>query len=344
MQAGFRRTVMGAATVAALTVVVTLAQAPPVDVQTLGPQPGQAAIDFSLSDQSGKSWSLASLAGPKGTMLVFSRSAEWCPYCRTQMVEIQRSLADIRAQGFGVAVITYDAVDTLKGFADKYGITYPLLSDQGSRTIDAWGIRNREATGRSAGIPHPGTFMVDPSGVILSRAFEQAYSERRTATTILADLTGTINASSTQVKGAQVSVALSISDTSAAPGHRLTLRATITPKDGHHVYAPGQSGYIPVALTLDPSPDFKSQSVRYPASTRYVFAPLNETVQVYSGPFTLAQDVTLALTPDLRARATKGETVTIRGTIESQACDDKVCYRPESLAVEWTLKLTPIIR
>lgn len=43
--------------------------------------------------------------------------------------------------------------------------------------------------------------------------------------------------------------------------------------------------------------------------------PLNETVQVYSKPFTITQDVTLALTPDMGARAAKGDPQSARGSI-----------------------------
>ncbi len=52
-------------------------QAQVVDVATLGPQVGQRAVDFRLSDQHGRPQTLASVAGPKGTMLVFFRSADW---------------------------------------------------------------------------------------------------------------------------------------------------------------------------------------------------------------------------------------------------------------------------
>lgn len=47
------------------------------DIASLGPQVGQRAIDFSLPDQRGRLRPLKSLAGPKGTMLVFFRSADW---------------------------------------------------------------------------------------------------------------------------------------------------------------------------------------------------------------------------------------------------------------------------
>jgi len=49
----------------------------PVDVSKLGPQVGDRVPDFSLTDQSGKTWTLQSIMGPKGAMLVFFRSADW---------------------------------------------------------------------------------------------------------------------------------------------------------------------------------------------------------------------------------------------------------------------------
>jgi cytochrome oxidase Cu insertion factor (SCO1/SenC/PrrC family) len=48
-----------------------------IDVSKLGPQVGERVPDFALSDQSGKMWTLQSIMGPKGAMLVFVRSADW---------------------------------------------------------------------------------------------------------------------------------------------------------------------------------------------------------------------------------------------------------------------------
>jgi hypothetical protein len=49
----------------------------PIDVAKLGPQVGQTVPDFSLSDQTGKTWTRQSIMGPRGAMLVFFRSADW---------------------------------------------------------------------------------------------------------------------------------------------------------------------------------------------------------------------------------------------------------------------------
>ena len=48
-----------------------------VDVSKLGPQVGERVPDFNLMDATGKEWTLQSIMGPKGAMLVFFRSADW---------------------------------------------------------------------------------------------------------------------------------------------------------------------------------------------------------------------------------------------------------------------------
>ena len=63
-----------------MTTWATLAQTSTrtkIDVSKLGPQVGERVPDFSLQDQNGKTWTLPSIMGPKGAMLVFVRSADW---------------------------------------------------------------------------------------------------------------------------------------------------------------------------------------------------------------------------------------------------------------------------
>ena len=48
-----------------------------VNVTTLGPQVGDQVTDFRLMDQNGEARTIAGAAGPKGTMVVFFRSADW---------------------------------------------------------------------------------------------------------------------------------------------------------------------------------------------------------------------------------------------------------------------------
>ncbi|MBA2304536.1 MAG: peroxiredoxin family protein, partial [Acidobacteria bacterium] len=76
-------------------------------------------------------------------------------------MQLQRSLPDVKRRGLGLVAISYDSTTTLKAFSDARGITYPLLSDTGSTVIGRYKILNEQAEGRTAGIPHPGTFVID---------------------------------------------------------------------------------------------------------------------------------------------------------------------------------------
>jgi peroxiredoxin len=65
-------------------------------------------------------------------------------------------------------------------------VTFPLLSDTDSRTIDAYAVRNLDVAGkRIDGIPHPGTFIVDREGVIRAKLFHEGYKERHAAKQII---------------------------------------------------------------------------------------------------------------------------------------------------------------
>lgn len=130
-------------------------------------------------------------------------------------------------------------------------------------------------------------------------------------------------------------------DKTAAPGERVTLSLDVTPGPKMLVYAPGQEGYIAVAIEFEPSNDYKAAPARFPASQPYFFAPTNETVKVYNKPFQIAQVVTIASTAALRKRAAAKDTLTITGALKYQACDDLVCYRPDSVPVIWKIALSP---
>ena len=72
-----------------------------IDVSKLGPQVGDRVPDFALKDQTGKVRTLSSVMGPKGLMLVFYRSADWCPYCKTQLAELQSRSAPLAKSASG---------------------------------------------------------------------------------------------------------------------------------------------------------------------------------------------------------------------------------------------------
>ena len=75
--------------------------------------------------------------------------------------------------------MSYDSVETLKRFAARRDLTFLLLSDAGSKTIDAYGVRNKESAGsRVDGIPHPVTFIIDQKGIIRAKLAKDGYRDR----------------------------------------------------------------------------------------------------------------------------------------------------------------------
>ena len=87
-------------------------------------EPGSPAPDFTLSDQDGRSVSLADLRG-RTTVLVFY-PLDFSPVCTDQLNVYQEVLPEIDAQLYGVSV---DSAFAHKAFQQQLGITIPLLAD-----------------------------------------------------------------------------------------------------------------------------------------------------------------------------------------------------------------------
>jgi AhpC/TSA family len=262
-------------------------------------------------------------------------------------VELQRRYRDLTKRGLGLIAVSYDSTEILKKFADSRGITFPMVSDPGSRIIKEYGLLNEtvDPNTRSYGIPHPGTFMLNKNGVVTSRYFEDAYQERNTVASILARQGGTTSFGSAQpTETMHLTVSASVSDAEVAPGKRISVAFDVVPKRKMHVYAPGKHDYQVITVVLDPQPWLKVQPMIYPRSEIYDFKPLNERVEVYSKPFTLVQDVTILATPDAQKLLSGLATIALSGRVSYQACNDTVCFTPASVPFAFTLSVTPLDR
>jgi peroxiredoxin Q/BCP len=331
----------------ALLVLLTqpaLAQQPSqkIDVSRLGPQVGEVVPDFRLQDAHGKVWTRNAIMGPKGAMLVFSRSLDWCPYCKTQVIELQSRVGELKAQGLGLAVITYDSPAITADFTRRRGITFPLLSDTGSDTIKGYGILNTTVAAgtNNYGIPFPGTFLIDRTGTVTSRFFEEAYQERNTVSTIMIALgNAKTPAAAKRIETEHLDITSYVSDEVVAPGSLFSVVFDVKPSAGIHVYAPGAKDYKIINFKIDSNPLLSTRSLQYPASEIYHFKPLDEHVPVFQKPFRLVQSMALGASPDARAALKGAETITISGSLEYQACDDRLCFTPRSIPVSYTVKV-----
>ena len=136
-------------------------------------------------------------------------------------------------------------------------------------------------------------------------------------------------AASKPIDTAHLSLTTSVSAATVAPGGKVTLQLDVTPKPKMHVYAPGQEGYIPIQVTLTAAPALTVGKTKYPAGETYVMPALNETMLVYAKPFRITQPITVA--------SSASGTVTVKGTVRYQACDDTICFLPKTIPVEWTV-------
>ena len=260
---------------------------------------------------------------------------------------MQRYIDKFRQQGLGVSAITYDSVEILADFAKRKNITFPLLSDPGSKVIREFGILNTSvpADNMQYGIPYPGTYIVDREGVVQSKYFENAYTDRYSAPTILLREFGSeVGTRATEVKTDHLDLKYYSTADVVHPNLRLTLVADFNLKPKMHVYAPGVQGYIPISFETDSSPNFAAQTVKYPKEEKLFLPVIKETVPVFQGKFRVTQDITMASDKALQAVLSGNREVKISGKLRYQACDDKECYLPQTIPLEWALKLEPLER
>ena len=283
-------------------------------------------------------------------------------------MELQGQLESLREQGLGVAAISYDSVDVLSDFADRRGITFPLLADDDSSAITEFGILNTvaaEGVGDNAddpdvqadvakyvsafganpmivGTPYPGTFMIDGDGKVTSRFFEEFYRERNTTTNVMLKLgMGLSPIAAVEGETAHLKFTAYPSNTSVTVGTRFSLALDVTPGPNMHVYAPGaeEKGYRVIGFNLDQPEIARIEPVAYPESEIYYFEPLDEHVPVYQEKFTILQEV--VMNGDARAEEVMStlDALTLTGTLEYQACDDAICFLPQSIPVSFTVDL-----
>jgi hypothetical protein len=256
-------------------------------------------------------------------------------------VELQGRVDHLRKQGLGLAAISYDPVSVLADFSARRSITFPLLSDAGSATIRKYGILNTTVpeTNQLYGYPFPGTFVLNHDGVVTARFFEATYQERDTITSVLARLGGKVDAPATRVSAPHLEITSYLTDQVAAPGTHVSIVLDLKPGAHVHVYAPGVTGYKPIALAIAPRPGLIVRDAHYPKADDYFFKPLNEHVPVFQKPFRVVQDVTIDPSREAAPVLRDLTSMTIDGRLDYQACDDKVCFVPQSISLSWTLTL-----
>ena len=272
----------------------------------------------------------------------------------TQLVQLQQILPELHAAGYEVFAISNDPAERLTAFAEEHGITFPLLSDEDSSVIRAFGIMNQLIQPdegkhmRWYGIPYPGTYITDPSGIIIDKEFHQHHARRMSGPALLLRLNGEVpepedSAPVSAVADEEVGLTAYLLD----PTLRLEVISTLVCKlkiaAGRHFYADGApEAFTPVSTR------FEGQGVRFgepvwPEPQLLVMPELNLTAPVYEGDITVTVPITVTSEIMRLGHGLDQETAEIRLSLTYQACDEHECGLPATVNASLTLPLETLV-
>jgi peroxiredoxin Q/BCP len=124
-----------------------------------------SAPNFSLPDQTGATRSLGDYAGQ--WLVIYFYPKDDTPGCTTEACSFRDAYDELQQAGIAVVGISKDSVKSHAKFADKYHLKFPLLADESTDTIKAYGawqplkFMGREYLGTARS-----TFLINPAGEI----------------------------------------------------------------------------------------------------------------------------------------------------------------------------------
>lgn len=133
---------------------------------------GGDAVKPPANGQPAPSFQAASLAGGNvmvpadlaGKVVAIRFWADWCPYCRKEMAELQPVYARLHASGLEIlAVNVAQDRDTVSRFVAPLGIRYPVLLDPEGATARAYGVQAL-----------PITLLLDRRGIVRGKIVGEA--------------------------------------------------------------------------------------------------------------------------------------------------------------------------
>jgi DsbC/DsbD-like thiol-disulfide interchange protein len=239
-----------------------------------------------------------------------------------------------------IAAVSYDSQEILKGFAEKQGIGYPLLSDQDSAVIRRFGILNVNIAPelRAHGVPHPVNYLVAPDGRVIRKYFVPNYQHRVTASAVVLREFGAAgeDAATVTLRSSALTVEIGLSSGKAFAGQEISFFAKFELEPGWHVYGtPLPEAYTATSITFDDSKIVR-QSFELPEASPMKIAALGETLPVYTGSFQ-GQGSVLLKFPIEAGR------IVLSGRVCFQQCSDTVCEAPETVSFEVPLTIEPFM-
>jgi peroxiredoxin len=93
--------------------------------------------NFTLTDLSGKNWTLKDL---RGKVVLVNFWATWCPPCRKEVPDLETLYSRFGPQGLVILGISDEEAATVSPFITKQGTTYPILLDPGRKVNELFQI------------------------------------------------------------------------------------------------------------------------------------------------------------------------------------------------------------
>ena len=128
-------------------------------------EPGGPAPDFTLLNQDGDEVALGGLRG-RWVVVYFYPKAD-TPGCTAQACSVRDHRTDYETAGAVVLGVSPDPVKPIARFDDKYGLGFPLLSDEDHAVAEAYGVWvEKSMYGRKYMGAERSTFVIDPDGAV----------------------------------------------------------------------------------------------------------------------------------------------------------------------------------
>lgn len=128
-------------------------------------EPGTPAPDFTLPDQDGSPVSLRDLRGQK--VVLYFYPAAMTSGCTTEACDFRDSITSLAGAGYTVLGVSPDEPAKLKQFAERDGLTFPLLSDADRAVHEAYGTWGEKKNyGKVVMGVIRSTFVLDEDGVV----------------------------------------------------------------------------------------------------------------------------------------------------------------------------------
>jgi len=108
---------------------------------------GWKAHDFALKGVDGKTYGLADVRGPNGTLVAFI--CNHCPYVKAVIGRLVEEASALRDIGIGMIAVmpndtaSYpdDSFENMKAFARRHGFTFPYVIDETQELARAYGAQ-----------------------------------------------------------------------------------------------------------------------------------------------------------------------------------------------------------